>query len=62
MAQAILTAGGVALPAPVSITVNDEIIWSSDTGRTVIKRRINTVKWGFSAMESPQWNYFGTIS
>ena len=29
----ILTAGGTALPAPVSMTINDELIWTSDTGR-----------------------------
>lgn len=31
----ILTANGVALPAPVSLSVDDEIIWSEDTGRTL---------------------------
>ena len=35
MGREILKAGGVVLPAPVSITVNDEIIWSADTGRTM---------------------------
>ncbi len=29
----ILVANGVGLPAPTKITVNDEIIWSSATGR-----------------------------
>ena len=29
----VLKANGVQLPAPTKITVNDEIIWSSDTGR-----------------------------
>ena len=29
----ILRAGGIVLPAPVSITINDELIWTSDTGR-----------------------------
>ncbi len=31
----ILKAGGQALPAPVQMTVDDEIIWTSDTGRTL---------------------------
>ena len=34
MARKILWSGSVTLPAPTSITVNDEIIWTSDTGRT----------------------------
>ncbi len=48
-------AGAVDLPAPVSISVNDEIIWSSNTGRSASgdmigdvvaeKKNIN-VKWG----------------
>lgn len=29
----VLVANGVELPAPTKITVNDEIIWSSSTGR-----------------------------
>ena len=29
----ILRAGDIVLPAPVAISVNDELIWSSDTGR-----------------------------
>lgn len=31
----ILWSGGIVLPAPTSLTVNDELIWSSDTGRTL---------------------------
>lgn len=31
----ILQSGGVNLPAPVSMKISDEIIWSSDTGRTL---------------------------
>ncbi len=55
MARAILTAGGIVLPAPVSMTVNDEIIWSSDTGRTMSGQMVGDVvaekknvgiKWG----------------
>ena len=35
MAKKILWSGAVVLPSPVSISVNDEIIWTSDTGRTL---------------------------
>ena len=51
----ILRSGGVVLPAPVSITVNDEIIWTSDTGRTmdgtmvgdpVANKKTVSIKWG----------------
>ena len=31
----VLRSGDVVLPAPVSLTVNDEIIWTADTGRTL---------------------------
>ena len=31
----VLKSGNVVLPAPVEMAVNDEIIWSSDTGRTL---------------------------
>ncbi len=51
----ILRSGNVSLPDPVSISVNDEIIWTSDTGRTLSgtmigdvvaeKKNIN-IKWG----------------
>lgn len=43
------------LPAPVSITINDEIIWTSDMGRTmdgmmvgdpVAEKKTVSVKWG----------------
>jgi len=33
--SAFLKAGGVELPAPSTMTVNGELIWSSDTGRTL---------------------------
>lgn len=51
----ILEANGVVLPAPVEIIINDEIIWSSSTGRAadgtmlgdVIANKKNiSVKWG----------------
>ena len=35
MAAEILQVGGVRLPAPVTIAENNEIIWSSDTGRVL---------------------------
>ena len=31
--MAILSVNGVALPSPTSIQIDDEIIWSSDSGR-----------------------------
>ena len=52
----ILRAGDVTLPAPVSLSISDEIIWTSDTGRTlsgymigdVIAEKKNlAIKWGF---------------
>ncbi len=51
----ILTAGGTALPAPVSMTINDELIWTSDTGRlmngamageVVAEKKNISLKWG----------------
>lgn len=51
----VLKANGVALPAPVEITINDEIIWSQSTGRAadgtmlgdVIAEKKNIgIKWG----------------
>lgn len=53
---AILRAGAVELPCPVSLSVNDEIIWSSKTGRStngvmvgdVIAEKKNlSIKWEF---------------
>lgn len=50
-----LKAGGVALPAPVSITDSDQTIWSANTGRTssgqmvgtvVAEKKTFTIKWG----------------
>ncbi len=55
MAKRILWSGGTALPAPVSISVNDEIIWTSGTGRTlsgymvgdvVAEKKNVSIKWG----------------
>lgn len=51
----ILFAEGVALPAPVELSVNDEIIWSSNTGRVssglmvgdvVAEKKNLSIKWG----------------
>jgi len=53
--MAILTANGVALPAPTSIKVDNEIIWSSNTGRVtdgtmtgdvIAEKRTITIEWG----------------
>lgn len=55
MSERILWSGDITLPAPVSISVNDEIIWSSDTGRTlsglmvgdpVAEKKTVSIKWG----------------
>ena len=29
----VFKANGVVLPSPTAITINDEIVWTSDTGR-----------------------------
>ena len=51
----ILRAGSLVLPAPVSISVNDELIWTSDTGRlmdgtmmgeVVAEKKTASIKWG----------------
>ena len=51
----ILRAGDIVLPAPVSISVNDELIWTSDTGRlmdgtmagdVVAEKKTVYIKWG----------------
>lgn len=51
-----LKAGTVALPAPVQISVSDEIIWSSNTGRStnsgkmvgdvVAEKKTVDIEWG----------------
>lgn len=53
--MAVIEAGGIALPDPVSISIDDEIIWSEDTGRTLNglmvgdvvteKKKVN-IEWG----------------
>lgn len=51
----LLRGGGIDLPAPVSISVGYELIWSADTGRAldgymigeVIAEKMNVaIKWG----------------
>lgn len=51
----ILKSGSTVLPAPVSISVNDEIIWTSDTGRLidgtmagdiVAEKKTISINWG----------------
>lgn len=51
-----LWSGSTTLPAPTSMSVNDEIIWSSDTGRTlsgimvgdvVAEKKNLSIKWEF---------------
>ena len=39
----ILKSGDVVLPAPTSLSVADEIIWTSDTGRTLMGRMVGDV-------------------
>lgn len=55
MAKKVLWSGDIVLPAPVSISVNDEIIWSSNTGRCasgemigdiVAEKKNVSIKWG----------------
>ena len=56
MAKKILWSGSTTLPAPTSLSVNDEIIWTSDTGRTlaglmvgavVAQKKNLSIKWDF---------------
>lgn len=60
MAEKILWSGSVVLPAPTAITVSDEIIWTSDTGRTlsgdmvgdvVAEKKTLGIKWEFITEE-----------
>lgn len=55
MAKKILWAGEIILPAPVSLRINDELIWTSDTGRTlsgimvgdvVAEKKTLGIQWG----------------
>lgn len=51
----IISAGGVVLPAPVSMSVADQIIWSSATGRSadgtmvgdvIAEKKTVEISWG----------------
>lgn len=53
---AILKSGSVVLPAPTTLSVSDEIIWTSSTGRTlsgtmvgdiVAEKKNISIKWEF---------------
>lgn len=53
--MALITANGAALPDPVSVSTDDEIIWSEDTGRTlsglmvgdvIAKKKKISITWG----------------
>ena len=55
MAKKILWSGSITLPAPTEISVNDEIIWSSNTGRlasgemagdVIAEKKDVSIKWG----------------
>lgn len=55
MATTILSVGGIELPAPISVTIDGEVIWSEDTGRAltglmvgdvIAEKKKLTVKWG----------------
>lgn len=41
--MAFLSIGGVALPCPIQLTVNDELIWSANTGRTANGQMVGDV-------------------
>lgn len=50
-----LTAGGTVLPSPVSVQIDDELIWSSDAGRdlsglfsgdVIAAKKTVTIGWG----------------
>ena len=50
-----ISVGGVALASPVEISINNEIIWSSSTGRSasglmtgdvIAEKRTFSIKWG----------------
>lgn len=54
--MALISAGGIALPDPVSMSIDGEIIWSEDTGRTlsgsmvgdvIAEKKKLSVKWEF---------------
>ena len=53
--MAEITVNGIAMPSPVSISTDDEIIWSSDTGRAldgtmigdvITEKKTLQIEWG----------------
>ena len=53
--MAVLSSGSVILPAPISLSTEDEIIWSSNTGRMasgemagdiIAEKKTLNIKWG----------------
>jgi hypothetical protein len=51
-----LYAGGVLMPSPTEVSIDDEIIWSEDSGRTlagtmvadvVAEKKTLSITWGF---------------
>lgn len=63
MAQTIIQAGDVVLPAPVSMSVGNELIWSTDTGRTltgkmmgdvIAEKKTLSISWGI--LEEAEYN------
>ena len=56
MEKTVLKAGGIVLPTPVSLSINDELIWSEETGRTlsgtmvgeiIAEKKNISIKWAF---------------
>ena len=60
MAERILWSGSTVLPAPVEMSIDDEIIWSSSTGRSaagymigdvVAEKKTIDISWAFITEE-----------
>lgn len=54
--MSFITVNGISLPDPISLAIDDEIIWSSNTGRTgdatmvgdvVAEKKTITLEWQF---------------
>lgn len=52
----ILKSGSTVLPAPTALTVADEIIWTSSTGRTLAGKMVGNVVAEKKNLQI-QWNY-----
>lgn len=52
----ILKSGSTVLPAPTVLTVGDEIIWTSSTGRTISGKMVGNVVAEKKNLQI-QWNY-----